>query len=244
VFSRWAFDADKLSLLADSLQENGQVTPLVVRRVPGREKYLIVCGERRWLAASRDRRARTIRCEVYDDLSEVRALLMRLTDALTHEGFHSLELGEMMARVKELLKCSMRGLARELNASVDEVRRPLSLLRLPPGVQDLVRRGELRPSHACEIARASEGERQAIAERVVGGGLTFEQTAALVRRRREAMGMTSRGRRRWSLRGPGGFKILVTGPPDARRSNLIRALSAVLARVLARRSARTTATRY
>jgi hypothetical protein len=72
----------------------------------------------------------------------------------------------------------------------------------------------------------------AIAERVVGQGMTVEQTQDLVRRRRAASGLTSRERRKWSWKGPGGFKFFVTGPPGARRSDLGKALAAVLTRVL------------
>src|SRR5262249_20952800 len=161
------------------------------------------------------------------------ALLMRLTDALTHEGFHSLELGEMMARVKELLKCSMRGLARELNASVDEVRRPLALLRLPPAVQDMVRRGPREPAPAHSGPRAPAGEGQAIAERVVRRGLTHEQTEALVRRRRAAVGIAPRvKRRRWRFAAPGNCTVVVTTPPGVGRAVVRQALVAVLGRLV------------
>ena len=80
--------------------------------MPGREKLQIVCGERKWLAASRDPSARTIRCEVYADLSEDRALILRLTDELTLARLQSLALGGMIARVQELRGWSLRRLAR------------------------------------------------------------------------------------------------------------------------------------
>jgi ParB family chromosome partitioning protein len=242
-FSRWMIDQDRLGDLTQSLEQLGQVSTITVRRVSGQEKLLIICGERRWLAASRNRRTRTIRCLIFDDLSEADALLMRLTDQLTHEDFQLLEMGEMIARVQALLGWSIRRLARKLCVRLDRIRRPLALLRLPASVQNMVRSGELKQSHAYEISRAPEGEREAIADLVVRNGLTHEKTVALVRRRRAAVGLTSRPLRRWNLKAPGGFNIRVTGPPEARRSDLGQALAAVLSRVLSAKRSRTRADR-
>src|SRR5262249_30904668 len=154
----------KLRDLAQSLEQHGQLTPIAVRRVLGRDKLLIISGEGRWRAASLTTRIRTLACLIYDDLSEADALLRRLAEDLAREGSPLLELGEMIARVQLLRGWSLRRMAHELSITIDRLRRPLAMLRLPPPVQDMVRRGVLKPSHAYQISRAPAGERQAIAE--------------------------------------------------------------------------------
>src|SRR5688572_27551063 len=52
---RGPIDAAKLEELARSIQANGIIQPIVVRKLPsplgGRERYQIIAGERRWRAA-------------------------------------------------------------------------------------------------------------------------------------------------------------------------------------------------
>ena len=237
-FSRYAIDRDQLRELAQSLEQHGPLTPIAVRRVVGRDKVLIISGERRWRAASLTTRIRTLSCLIYDGMSEADALLRRLAEDLAREDFPLLELGEMIARVQQLRGWSLRRMAHELAVSIDRLRRPLAMLRLPPAVQDLVRRGVLKPSHAYQISRAPAGERQAIAERVVRRGLTHEQTEALVRRRRAAVGIAPRvKRRRWRFAAPGDCTVVVTTPPGVGRAVVRQALVAVLGRLVAPRPA-------
>jgi ParB family chromosome partitioning protein len=96
-FSRDVIDRDKLRDLAQSLEQHGQLTPIAVRRVVGRDKLLIISGERRWRAAALTTRIRTLSCLIYYDLSEADALLKRLAEDLAREDFPLLELGEMIA---------------------------------------------------------------------------------------------------------------------------------------------------
>jgi ParB family chromosome partitioning protein len=155
--ARWEIDPDKLSSLSQSLEEQAQVEAITVRRVSGRDKFLIICGERRWRAACQDPRARTIRCVIHDGLSDADALLMRLADYLMHEDFQLLELGELVTQVRKLLDVPLRRLARRLHVRLDRLRRPLAMLKLPPSVQGMVRSGTLKPSHAYEVSRVPEG---------------------------------------------------------------------------------------
>ena len=47
---RRAFDAEALASLAESIRQNGVITPITVRREGG--VYKIIAGERRWRASS------------------------------------------------------------------------------------------------------------------------------------------------------------------------------------------------
>jgi ParB family chromosome partitioning protein len=50
---RQNFDAAALDELTASIQSHGVLEPLVVRRLPGEDRFEIVAGERRWRAAQR-----------------------------------------------------------------------------------------------------------------------------------------------------------------------------------------------
>jgi ParB family chromosome partitioning protein len=211
--SRSAIDPDRLRELAESLEQQGQLSPITVRRVAGRDKLLIISGERRWRAALLTRRIRALVCLIFDEMSEADALLRRIAEDLARDDFVLLELGEMIARVRHLRGWSLRRLAREVGVKIDRLRRPLALLRLPTPVQEMVRRGVLKPSHAYQVSRAPAADRQAIAERVVRRELTHEQTVALVRRRRAAVGIQPQAKQRlWRFSAPGGCKVVVKAP--------------------------------
>jgi hypothetical protein len=108
----------------------------------------------------------------------------------------------------------------------------LRLLRLPPDVQEMVRRRDLLWSHAFEITRAPAGERQSIAEEVVRKGLTHAQTVALVNRHRSAVGDKPRvKRRRWTFHVPGDCEVVVITPPEATRAVVRRALRAAMSQL-------------
>jgi ParB family chromosome partitioning protein len=49
---RVEFDDDELERLAQSIRDNGQLSPIKARWSDSHEKWIIVFGERRWRAAS------------------------------------------------------------------------------------------------------------------------------------------------------------------------------------------------
>src|SRR4051794_17201002 len=86
------------------------------------------------------------------------------------------------------------------------------------------RRGERLPSTAFEIAKASAGERMAIAERVVREGLTHKQTVALVALHLATSGVAPRVHGQWEYRGEDGSLVVVTTPAGKGKLEVGRAL--------------------
>ena len=89
--------------------------------------------------------------------------------------------------------------AEALHIPASAVSRSLALLDLPPDVQQRVSSGELAARSAYELSKLPDARSQkAIADQVVGGKLTYQQTARAVQ--------TKRGRAR-PKRKPGGAKV-------------------------------------
>jgi ParB family chromosome partitioning protein len=194
---RRAKDQDRDHKLAESLDRLGQLVPITARQVEDHDKLLIITGERRWQAASLTTGVNALHCQVIEDPGEEETLVRRLIEDVAREPFPPVEVGKMIKRLQEIRGVSARRLIAELGVDRYRVYRALRLLRLPPPVQEMVRRGELLPTVAFQITRAPAEDRQAIAEKVVREGLTFHRTVDVVNRRRAAAGNPSQPRCRF-----------------------------------------------
>src|SRR6266571_7463538 len=85
---RKTFDDASLKELAESLKQQGMLSPMLVR--PVKDKFEIVCGERRYRAA----KLATFReapCYVRKDLTDEQVVEMQITENLHREDVHPIE---------------------------------------------------------------------------------------------------------------------------------------------------------
>lgn len=166
---RKRFDQDELKQLADSIREHGVLQPLAVRAVG--EGYQLIAGERRLRAAQ------------LVGLATVPVLVLEFTDqqvaeAALVENIQRTDLNpiEKAAAFKEHLdryKLSHEGLATKLGLGTSTVSNLVTLLNLPPEVQDAVRLGQLSLGHAKVLKGVLDRDRMlSLAREVVLKGLS------------------------------------------------------------------------
>jgi ParB/RepB/Spo0J family partition protein len=194
--SRGPINERAIQQLAKSLRRRGQRTPMIVRRIAGSDRFEIVCGERRWLAAKRTTTVRTLSCWVIDEPDDGEVLFHYLVENLSRDNLPPLVLAEQLDRLMRTMNWSVPRLAAELGVVESRVRRPLSLLTLTIEVQEMVRRGELPPSHAYEIAKAPEDDQLMIARDVVNDRMRLDETIDMVNDYRIDAGDLPRFKRR------------------------------------------------
>ncbi|MGH6831477.1 MAG: ParB/RepB/Spo0J family partition protein, partial [Methyloceanibacter sp.] len=168
------FAEAQLEELAASIRERGLVQPLVVRPSTG-DTYEIVAGERRWRAAQL--------ANLHDvpvvvrALSDQEAVEIAIIENVQREDLNAIEEGEGYKLLMDGHGYTQEDLAKVIGKSRSHLANTLRLLRLPDGVQELVRSGQLSAGHARPLVGRADAE--ALATRVVNLGLSVRQVEAL-----------------------------------------------------------------
>ena len=168
------FAEGQLEELAASIRERGLVQPLVVRPSLG-DTYEIVAGERRWRAAQL--------ANLHDvpvvirALSDQEAIEIAIIENVQREDLNAIEEGEGYRLLMDGHGYTQEDLAKVIGKSRSHLANTLRLLKLPDGVQDLVRSGELSAGHARALIGRADAE--ALAARIVKDGLSVRQVEAL-----------------------------------------------------------------
>jgi ParB family chromosome partitioning protein len=179
---REEFDPDGLERLAHSLRHRGLLQPIRVRWDAAQERYVIICGERRWRAA-KIAGLESLACVIVEgDLTNQERLAIQLVENALREDLKPIEQARAYKTLMEAQGWSVRQLAAELSIHHGQVVRAMSLLDLPTVIQEQVEHGALAPATAYEISKVlDEHLREELAARVVQQGLSREETIEQVR---------------------------------------------------------------
>ena len=155
---RKAFSDDELAELAQSIEENGLLQPLLLRPAPkALGKYELVAGERRlravrmlgWKAVP------AVTREVDDDT----LLVLALVENLQREALNPMEEAEGYQTLMDRHGLSHAGIGRSVGKSRSTVANMVRLLQLPASVRTFVEVGSLTTGHArALLALDDQGE--------------------------------------------------------------------------------------
>jgi ParB family transcriptional regulator, chromosome partitioning protein len=147
------FDDDELGRLAASLKADGQLEPVRVRYDAGQDRYVIVCGERRYRAAQRAG-LRSLLAIVDDrDLQPDRLTHLQLVENALRVDLSPLESARAYDALMATWDCTQQELAQRLNISESKVSRSLALLHLPADVHADIEAGKVGAVAAVKQAR-------------------------------------------------------------------------------------------
>lgn len=171
------FQPDALRELADSIQAQGIVQPLIVRERSGRLE--LIAGERRWRAAKLlELKEVPVIVREADDRS---VLELALIENLQRENLNPIEEALGYSQLLEQFQLTQEEIASKVGKSRAAVANALRLLRLPEHVQAHVREGKLSTGHAKAILGLPDADFQSrAAEKILKGGLNVRQTESLV----------------------------------------------------------------
>jgi ParB family transcriptional regulator, chromosome partitioning protein len=177
---RQHFDAAALDELSASIQSHGLLEPLVVRKLPGEDRFQIVAGERRWRAAQR---AGLREVPVYvREATDQSAFELALIENVQREDLNPIEFAEALGRLIGEHGYTQESLATLLNRDRSTLANALRLLKLPDRVRELVIAGQLSEGHARALLGApDEVSMLRLAEKAAQKKLSVRQTEALVR---------------------------------------------------------------
>ena len=176
---RQDFDPAALEELAQSIRENGVITPITLRKTG--DTYQIIAGERRW-RASRMAGLHEIPAVVLD-VDENTAYALALIENLQREDLNPMEEAEGYRRLTQELGLTQEQAAKRVGISRPAVANALRLLSLPKAVADLLRDKEISAGHARALLSLEDPARmEQAAKTVIEQQLSVRQTEMLVKR--------------------------------------------------------------
>lgn len=179
---RQKFDPTAIKSLAESIQKDGLMQPIVVRPLPeDNHRYEIIAGERRWRAAQEAgiKAVPALVREMGDEKSAEWALI----ENLQREDLNAIEKAEAFQHLANKFGLSNTEIGERVGLERSTVSNLLRLLDLSDFVRDLLREEMLSMGQARAIAGIKNGDHQrALAERAVREGLSVRQVEAEVKR--------------------------------------------------------------
>ena len=175
---RQDFDPAALEDLAQSIRENGIITPITLRKTG--DTYQIIAGERRW-RASRLAGLHEIPAIVLD-VDEQTAYALALIENLQREDLNPMEEAEGYRRLTQELGLTQEQAAQRVGISRPAVANALRLLTLPKAVAGLLRDKQLSAGHARALLPLEREEVMLkAAQTIIEQQLSVRQTEALVK---------------------------------------------------------------
>lgn len=181
-------DDRRLEELAKSIQSNGVIQPIVVRRAG--DRFQIIAGERRWRAAQKAGLMR-VPVVVHDVASgEERSLLeMALVENIQRENLNPIDQAQAYRRLSEDFRLTQEDIATRVGKDRASVANYLRLLKLPDEVRAEVATGTLSMGHArALVALTNEADQRRLAREVIARNLSVRETESLVKKIAEGAG--------------------------------------------------------
>ncbi len=170
------FREDDLAELSESIRQKGLVQPILVRPDPASGGYEIVAGERRWRAAQRAHLHQVP--VIIRELSDQDALELAIIENVQRADLNIIEEAGGYRELMERFGYTQDQLAEVIGKSRSHLANTLRLLKLPAGVQGLLKLGSLSAGHARALVGREDAE--ALAQHIVAEGLSVREVEALV----------------------------------------------------------------
>ncbi len=141
---RNSFDEKSLRELAESIKEKGILQPILVREKG--EKYEIIAGERRFLAAKMAQM--TYVPAIIKNFSDKESAEIALIENLQRENLNPIEEAVAYKRLMEKFGYTQEEVAKKVGKERATISNTLRLLNLPNEIIDMLKKGEISAGHA------------------------------------------------------------------------------------------------
>lgn len=178
---RTTIDSEELAGLVESIREHGVIQPVILTQDEASGKYILIAGERRWLAA-RQAGLISIPAIVRDVEDDRERLELALVENIQRTDLNPLEAAEAYRQLEDF-GLSHEEISARIGKSRVSVTNTLRLLKLPLDVQIAVRDGQISEGHARALLGLQSNQAQsALLQTILAKDLTVRQTEELVRR--------------------------------------------------------------
>ncbi len=175
---RQYFSEAKLEELADSIKKNGIIQPVAVRQSKSdQNKYEIVAGERRWLAAQRAG-LHEIPVNILE-LSDVESLEVAIVENIQRDDLTPIEEARGYKRLSTEFKYDHENISKLMSKSRSHISNTLRLLTLPADIIAMLEEGTLTSGQARPLIGLSNAS--SIAEEIVKNNYSARKVEYLVK---------------------------------------------------------------
>ena len=181
---RKEFDDTSLEELAQSIREQGIITPITVRRMPD-GKYQLIAGERRYRAsqlAGLTELPAYIRVATDGQMME-----MALVENIQRENLNAMEIALSYNALIEECQLTHEQLSQRVGKDRSTITNYLRLLNLPAETQLALSSGQISMAHARALINVEDPERHlAILHDIVNRHISVHQTEQLVKTNKQS----------------------------------------------------------
>lgn len=180
---RLDFDDEEIKGLAESIENQGLLQPIVVRKKDN--GFEIISGERRFRAFNSLKRE-SIPCLIKDKVTDREMLELALVENIQREQLNEIE--KAIAYQKLLLECNYthEQLSKQVGKSRSVISNSLRLLNLPDKIQQLLRKDEISMGHARALLSIdNEIDQLELAEKIVKDNLSVRDIEKVTQNTRE-----------------------------------------------------------
>ena len=169
--SRLYMPADEISVLSESIKENGILSPVLVRNA-GEGLYQIIAGERRRRAALeagvKYMPCLLLNCDAYA------SRIISINDNLHRRELHFLEAAQLIDELHGFL--SVEEISRELSIPTGLILSRIRLLQLPDNIKWKIITGNLSEAAAIALCKISDEKRQnSVVDAMINSGLSLNE---------------------------------------------------------------------
>jgi ParB family chromosome partitioning protein len=175
---RKVFDKESLDELTNSIRERGMIQPIVVRKSQDKhDKFELVAGERRWLAAQNAGLHEVPVVEV--EVDDLKSLEFAIVENVQRDNLNPIEETLGYQRLIDEFGYDQEKVAKFIGKSRSHITNCLRLLTLPKEVMEFIQTNKLSQGHAKVLIGLENAT--FLAKKIIEKKLSVRQTENLVK---------------------------------------------------------------
>ncbi len=172
------FDKESMDDLTNSIKERGVVQPIIVRHSEDeKNKYEIIAGERRWIAAQNAGLHEVP--VVLTEANDLKSLELAIVENVQRHDLNSIEEAQGYKKLIDQFSYDQDKVSKFIGKSRSHVANCLRLLNLPKDVLDLIEKNKISPGHAKILVGLENAS--FLARKIIDKNLSVRQAENLVR---------------------------------------------------------------
>ena len=175
---RREFSDDSIKELAETLDKDGLLQPIVVRE-DGEDHYEIIDGERRYRAA-KSLNWETIPA-IVNNMNDDQAASLALIENLQREDLNPIDEAKAYTNLMKLNDLTQTALAKDMGKSQSYVANKLRLLKLDDDVQKALIEGKITARHGRALLNLSDDDQERVLKEIEDKGLNVKQTEEIAK---------------------------------------------------------------
>lgn len=174
---RREFSEDSIKELAETLDKDGLLQPIVVRE--DGDQYEIIAGERRYRAA-KSLGWETIPA-IVKNMDDDQAASLALIENLQREDLNPIDEAKAYTNLMKLNNLTQTALAKDMGKSQSYVANKLRLLKLGDEVQQALIEGKITARHGRALIGLSQDDQKRVLAEIEAKGLNVKQTEEIAK---------------------------------------------------------------